>query len=64
MSRVLIVEDDPKIRANLLFQLRQEGLAPEAVESAEGALARLDAGDGLIRDRVLVAERSAIVDRP
>ncbi len=37
MTQVLVVEDDPKIRANLLFQLREEGLAPTAVESAEAA---------------------------
>ena len=41
MNRVLIVEDDAKIRANLLFQLREAGHAPEALESAEAALARL-----------------------
>jgi two-component system, NtrC family, nitrogen regulation response regulator NtrX len=41
MSSVLIVEDDAKIRANLLFQLREAGHAPEALESAEAALARL-----------------------
>ena len=34
MTTVLIVEDDPKIRANLLFQLRDEGMAPEEVEQA------------------------------
>ena len=42
MSRILIVEDDSKIRANLLFQLREEGLAPSAVDSAEGALAHFE----------------------
>ncbi|MEM9598897.1 MAG: sigma-54 dependent transcriptional regulator, partial [Acidobacteriota bacterium] len=44
MSQVLIVEDDAKIRANLLFQLREQGFAPSAVESAEAALGQLDAG--------------------
>lgn len=39
MSQILIVEDDSKIRANLLFQLREQGLAPTAVDSAESALA-------------------------
>ena len=38
MTRALIVEDDAKIRANLIFQLREEGLEPRAVESAESAL--------------------------
>ena len=38
MTSVLIVEDDPKIRATLLFQLREEGFAPEGVTSAENAL--------------------------
>ncbi|MEM8931341.1 MAG: sigma-54 dependent transcriptional regulator [Acidobacteriota bacterium] len=38
---VLIVEDDPKIRSNLLFQLREHGFQPEAVGSAEDALLRV-----------------------
>jgi len=38
MSAVLIVEDDSKIRANLVFQLRDQGFAPTGVESAEAAL--------------------------
>ncbi len=38
MTSVLIVEDDPKIRATLLFQLREEGFAPAGVTSAENAL--------------------------
>ena len=42
MTRVLVIEDDPKIRANLLFQLRELGYEPRAVESAESALADLD----------------------
>ncbi|MEM9554374.1 MAG: sigma-54 dependent transcriptional regulator [Acidobacteriota bacterium] len=42
MSHILIVEDDPKIRANLVFQLRQEGFVPHAVESAEAALLHLE----------------------
>jgi DNA-binding NtrC family response regulator len=41
----LIVEDDPKIRANLLFQLREEGFRASAVESAEAALGRLGAAE-------------------
>lgn len=42
MSTVLIVEDDAKIRANLLFQLRDQGYAPAGVESAEAALHSLE----------------------
>ena len=42
MSTVLIVEDDSKIRANLLFQLRDQGFAPTALESAEAALHNLE----------------------
>jgi two-component system nitrogen regulation response regulator NtrX len=41
MTTVLIVEDDAKIRANLLFQLRDEGFAPMAVDHAEAAVAAL-----------------------
>ena len=40
---VLIVEDDAKIRANLVFQLREAGFLPHAVESAEAALGHLAA---------------------
>lgn len=42
MTAVLIVEDDPKIRAQLLLQVREEGFAPTAVESAEAALMKLE----------------------
>lgn len=42
MSTVMVVEDDVKIRANLLFQLREEGFLPTAFESAERALTHLD----------------------
>ncbi|MCH9651211.1 MAG: sigma-54 dependent transcriptional regulator [Deltaproteobacteria bacterium] len=42
MTAVLIVEDDPKIRAQLLLQIREEGFAPTAVESAEAALVQLE----------------------
>jgi two-component system nitrogen regulation response regulator NtrX len=38
MTSLLIVEDDPKIRANLVFQLRESGFVPHAAESAEAAL--------------------------
>jgi two-component system nitrogen regulation response regulator NtrX len=38
VTRLLIVEDDEKIRAGLLLQLREEGYAPQAVSRAEEAL--------------------------
>ncbi|HEV7670842.1 MAG TPA: sigma-54 dependent transcriptional regulator [Thermoanaerobaculia bacterium] len=41
MTRVLLVEDDEKIRASLLALLRAEGFAAEACASAEEAEARL-----------------------
>ena len=44
MTTILIVEDDPKIRANLQFQLRDEGFAVRTSESAEAARAELDSG--------------------
>ena len=42
MSRLLIVEDDEKIRASLLLQLREEGYAPHALASAEEASNHLE----------------------
>ena len=42
MTAVWIVEDDPKIRANLLFQTRDLQLAPTAFDNAEQLLAALD----------------------
>ena len=44
MTTILVVEDDPKIRANLLFQLREKGYEPRAVEDAESALEILQEG--------------------
>ena len=41
MTQILLVEDDEKIRAGLLFQLRADGFAPQAVGTAEEAHARL-----------------------
>ena len=41
MTSVLVVEDDPKIRAHLLFQLRDEAYSPIAAESAEEALVQM-----------------------
>jgi two-component system nitrogen regulation response regulator NtrX len=43
MSRILIVEDDRRIRANLLYQLQEAGHETEAAGSAEDALVRLGA---------------------
>ena len=57
MTAVLIVEDDPKIRANLLFQTREEGLVPEAVENAEAALARLEPREHALPDLMLLDVR-------
>ncbi|MCP4901509.1 MAG: sigma-54-dependent Fis family transcriptional regulator [bacterium] len=42
MSIVLVVEDDAKIRANLVFSLKELGLDPLAVGDAEGALEKLE----------------------
>ncbi len=51
MSTVLIVEDDPRIRANLVYQAGRLGLEATAVVSAEGALERLtDLPDLLLVD--------------
>ncbi len=57
MTAVLIVEDDPKIRANLLFQTREEGLVPEALENAEAAFARLEPRDHVLPDLMLLDVR-------
>ena len=57
MTTVLLVEDDPKIRATVLFQLSEEAFATEAIESAEGALARLEPTDGQRPDLLLVDVR-------
>ncbi|HEX6203797.1 MAG TPA: sigma-54 dependent transcriptional regulator [Thermoanaerobaculia bacterium] len=42
MTRLLVVEDDGRLRASLLLQLREAGYAPSAAASAEEALAALD----------------------
>ncbi len=42
MTHLLLVEDDEKIRAGLLLQLREEGFAPTALSTAEEALALLE----------------------
>jgi two-component system, NtrC family, nitrogen regulation response regulator NtrX len=41
MTRILVVEDDGKIRAHLAFQLGEEGHGVEAVATAEEALPRI-----------------------
>jgi DNA-binding NtrC family response regulator len=57
MTRVLIVEDDPGIRATLLFQLRDWGMAPRAEENAEAALARLESRQRPLPDLLLLDVR-------
>jgi DNA-binding NtrC family response regulator len=42
VTRVLVVEDDGRLRATLLLQLREAGYAPTAAASSEEALAALD----------------------
>ena len=42
MKRILIVEDDAKIRANLIFQLRAQGFEVEAEPAAEPAAEKLE----------------------
>ncbi len=41
MHSILVVEDDPKIRANLLFQVKEHGFDLKAVSDAEQAFALL-----------------------
>jgi len=57
LSRILVVEDDEKIRATLLFQLRDEGLAPQAMASAEEAHAFLSDGRNPLPDLLLLDVR-------
>ncbi len=57
MTRVLLVEDDEKIRASLLFQLRSEGMAPRSVTTAEEAWAELGEGAGPLPDLLLLDVR-------
>ena len=54
MTRVLLVEDDEKIRASLLFQLRAEGFALQAAGSAEEVLGTL--GDGAAAPDLLLLD--------
>ncbi|HEV2851284.1 MAG TPA: sigma-54 dependent transcriptional regulator [Thermoanaerobaculia bacterium] len=57
MTRLLIVEDDEKIRASLLLQLREEGYAPQALGSAEEALAHLEEPRTALPDLILLDVR-------
>src|SRR4029079_6267289 len=57
MKRVLLVEDDAKIRAGLLLQLGEAGLAVEALASAEEAYARLADRGRLLPDLLLLDVR-------
>jgi DNA-binding NtrC family response regulator len=47
MRSVFIVEDDPRLRAEFEFLLRDEGFSVTAVDNAEEAFARLTAGERL-----------------
>ena len=57
MTQLLIVEDDEKIRASLLLQLREEGYAPASVTNAEEALARLEPARAPLPDLLLLDVR-------
>jgi DNA-binding NtrC family response regulator len=57
MTRLLIVEDDEKIRASLLLQLREEGYAPQALGSAEEALGLLESPHTALPDLLLLDVR-------
>jgi len=57
MTQLLIVEDDEKIRASLLLQLREEGFAPTSVTSAEEALAMLEPTRSPLPDLLLLDVR-------
>jgi DNA-binding NtrC family response regulator len=47
MTTAFIVEDDPRLRSELAFMLRDEGFGVTAVESAEEAFDRLTTADDL-----------------
>jgi DNA-binding NtrC family response regulator len=57
MTRILLVEDDPKIRATLSYQLEAEGFAVEALATAEEGLARLSDRLGPLPDLLLLDVR-------
>jgi two-component system nitrogen regulation response regulator NtrX len=57
MKRVLLVEDDAKIRGSLLLQLGESGLAVEALASGEEAFVRLTDRGRLLPDLLLLDVR-------
>jgi DNA-binding NtrC family response regulator len=57
MKRLLLVEDDPKIRASLLLQLGEAGLAVEGLSSGEEAYVRLSDPGRLLPDLLLLDVR-------
>ena len=57
MTVVFIVEDDPRIGANLLFQVRDAGGAPTLFETAESALVPLELGSEPLPDLLLLDVR-------
>ncbi len=57
MTTVLVVEDDPRIRADLVFRLRGWSMAPTTAESAEGALALLEPPAAPLPDLLLLDVR-------
>jgi DNA-binding NtrC family response regulator len=57
LTTVLLVEDDEKIRASLLLQLREEGFAPRAMASAEEAHACLGDASQPLPDLLLLDVR-------
>jgi two-component system nitrogen regulation response regulator NtrX len=57
MTRILLVEDDEKIRASLLFQLRAEGFAPQAMGSGEEAHAYLSEAANSLPELLLLDVR-------
>jgi len=61
MTRLLIVEDDEKIRASLLLQLREEGYAPRALASAEEALTHLEDPHASLPDLLLLDVRLRVM---
>lgn len=57
MTRVAIVEDDPKLSATLQFQLREQGWLPVAFETGESALVALEQQDNDLPDLLLLDVR-------
>jgi DNA-binding NtrC family response regulator len=54
VTRALIVEDDPKIRAHLEFRLRRDGFRTVAVDDGEPALELLTGGSEPLPDLLLL----------